>query len=151
MNKNKLDSYRKNQAASSPREIEATALTIGAQKLLDCRDNWNSENRRELLEEALKFNQKLWTIFQADLGGAENALPTDLKLNLLRLSAYVDKQIFHILAHPSPEKLTSIININFGIAKGLRGQTSSYSNESGTLRENKEGESDSTPVVRIVV
>jgi len=150
MNKKILDSYRKNQVMNSPREIEATALTIGAHKLMNCRDNWNSENRRELLEEALKYNQKLWTIFQADLSGSGNVLPVDLKLNLLKLSAYIDKQIFHILAHPTPEKLTSIININLEIAKGLRGQTYSASNQGDTLKEDKDGKSDAATTVRIV-
>ena len=130
---NKLDTYRKNQVTmSSPREIEAMALTLGAQKLTDCRDNWESENRKEMLEEALKFNQKLWTIFQADLGGPDSLLPTDLRLNLLRLSAYIDRQIFLIMAQPAPEKLTGIININLSIAKGLRGQAPSATNENST-------------------
>ena len=105
---------------SSPRAVEARALTLGAHKLIHCRDNWESEERGQRLAEALKFNQKLWSIFQADLTNPGNALPRHLKLNLLRLSAYVDKQIFLIMAYPSPEKLTSVIDINLGIAEGLK-------------------------------
>jgi len=130
MHQNKLDTYRKNQATmSSPREIEATALTLGAQKLMNCRDNWDSEDRKKLLQEALKFNQKLWTIFQADLGGPNSLLPMDLRLNLLRLSAYIDRQIFAIMAHPEPEMLTRIININLNLAKGLRSKEPSVVNK----------------------
>jgi len=105
---------------SSPREIEAEALTLGANKLIRCRDNWDSEERKVLLDEALRFNQKLWTIFQANLTTAENLLPKSLKLNLLKLSSSVDKKIFQIMAYPSPEKLTSIIDINLSLAAGLR-------------------------------
>lgn len=122
MQKNKLDAYIKSQVTNgSPREIEALALTLGAQKLIQCRDNWDSEERVKMLKEALKFNQRLWSIFQADLAGPDSLLSKDLRLNLLKLSAYIDKQIFLIMAYPEPEKLTNIININLRIAMGLRG------------------------------
>jgi flagellar biosynthesis activator protein FlaF len=121
MYKDKLAEYAKSQRMNStPREIEAEALTLGAHKLIHCRDNWEAEERKMLLAEALKFNQKLWTIFQANLSSAKNLLPKSLKMNLLKLSSYVDKQIFQIMAHPSPEKLTPIININLSLAEGLR-------------------------------
>jgi flagellar biosynthesis activator protein FlaF len=121
MYKNKLVAYAKNQRiSSSPREIEAEALTLGANKLMYCRDNWESNERPTLLNGALKFNQKLWSIFQAALGSNDNPLPKDVRVNLLRLSAFVDRQIFMVTAYPSPEKLTLIIDINLGIAEGLR-------------------------------
>lgn len=121
MYKDKLAQYAKMQRMnSSPREVEAEALTLGAHKLIHCRDNWEAEERKMLLAEALKFNQRLWTIFQANLATPENLLPETLKLNLLKLSSYVDKKIFQIMAYPSPEKLTSIININLRLAEGLR-------------------------------
>lgn len=119
--KDKLAQYAKMQRMnSSPREVEAEALTLGAHKLIHCRDNWDCEERKIMLAEALKFNQRLWTIFQANLVTRENLLPKSLKLNLLKLSSYVDKKIFQIIAHPSPEKLTSIIDINLSLAEGLR-------------------------------
>lgn len=121
MYKDKLTEYARMQRMNStPREIEAEALTLGAHKLIHCRDNWESEERKILLTEALKFNQKLWTIFQANLSSAKNLLPENLKINLLKLSLYVDRQIFQIMAFPSPDKLTSIININLSLAEGLR-------------------------------
>jgi len=121
MYKDQLAEYARTQRmTSSPREIEAEALTLGANKLIRCRDNWDSEERKVLLDEALRFNQKLWTIFQANLTTAENLLPKSLKLNLLKLSSSVDKKIFQIMAYPSPEKLTAIIDINLSLAAGLR-------------------------------
>lgn len=122
--KDKIAEYAKMQRMNNtPREIEAEALTLGAHKLIHCRDNWESEERKELLAEALKFNQKLWTIFQANLVTKENHLPEDLKSNLLKLSSYVDKKIFQIMAWPSPEKLKPIIDINLSLAAGLRKKT----------------------------
>jgi len=43
-----------------------------------------------------------------------------MRLNLLKLGAFVDKQIFNVMAHPSPEKLAPIIDVNLGLAAGLR-------------------------------
>lgn len=119
--------YRKNVEAykkvekiiSSGRETEARVLTEGALKLKQCQDHWESENGHRLLVAALKYNQQIWTIFQAELAKADNPLARDVRLNLLRLSAFVDKQIFMALAYPAPEKLTPIININLGLASGL--------------------------------
>jgi flagellar protein FlaF len=118
-----LEAYRKaEKATSSPRETEARVLTLAARKLVNCREQWESGERKSLLMEALKYNQKIWSVFQADLIGSDNPIPLSLRVNLLRLAAYVDKQIFAIMAKPSPEKLTPIININMGLASGLRGK-----------------------------
>jgi flagellar protein FlaF len=126
MYEDKLAAYAKIQRTTgSPREIEAEALTLGANKLIYCRDNWTAPEREEMLSSALNFNQRLWSIFQASLGSNDNPMPKGIRLNLLRLSAFVDKQIFTIMAYPSPEKLTSIIDINLGIAEGLRKKSSS--------------------------
>jgi flagellar biosynthesis activator protein FlaF len=142
MYEDKLAAYAKIQRTTgSPREIEAEALTMGANKLIYCRDNWKSGDRADMLNSALKFNQKLWSIFQASLGSNDNPLPKDIRLNLLRLSAYVDKQIFTIMAYPSPEKLTSIIDINLGIAEGLRKKPASIP---GRISEETEFESPVT-------
>ena len=72
------------------------------------------------LDAALKYNQRVWSIFQAELEKPENPLPNTLKVDLLRLSAFIDKRMFEIMAYPSPEKLTILININHNIAAGLR-------------------------------
>lgn len=121
MNEDKLSIYAHNQrTCNSQRDIEAEALTLGANKLKFCMDNWSSKERPELLSEALRFNQQLWTIFQVSLGSEDNHLPINLRLDLLRISAFVDKQIFTIMASPESDKLAPIININLNLAQGLR-------------------------------
>jgi len=104
----------------SGREIEAEVLTKGALKLRQCQDRWEEDGRQTRLDEALKFNQRVWSVFQGELGREDNPLPKDLRRDLLRLSAFIDKRIFETMAYPSPEKLTSIIQINQNIAAGLR-------------------------------
>lgn len=103
------------------REIEAAVLTKAARKLKECQDNWEADNRDDKLAAALKFNQMIWSIFQGELQKKDNPMPKKLKVDLLRLSAYVDRRIFETMAYPSPEKLTMVININNNIAAGLRG------------------------------
>jgi len=104
----------------SGRDIEAEVLTKGARKLRQCQESWDEEGRREKLDDALKFNQRVWSVFQGELGREDNPLPKQLKRDLLRLSAFIDKRIFETMAYPSPEKLTAIIEINQNIAAGLR-------------------------------
>jgi len=50
-----------------------------------------------------------------------NPLPQQIRENVLRLSAFIDRRIFDTLAYPSPEKLDILININTNIAAGLKG------------------------------
>jgi flagellar protein FlaF len=102
------------------REIEAWILTKAALKLKECRDNWDNADRNEKLEEALKFNQHIWSIFQAELGKEENLLPKKLRVDILRLAAFIDHRIFETMSYPSPEKLKIIIDINNNLAAGLR-------------------------------
>ena len=107
------------KATMSGREIEASVLNRGALKLKECQDNWDSEGRNERLDAALNFNQQIWSIFQVELVQTDNPLPKQVRQNLLALSAYVDKRIFEIMAFPSPEKLSILIDINRNIAAGL--------------------------------
>jgi len=119
-----LETYRNMQKATlSGRELEAEVLSKAAFKLNFCQDNWNDPKREEFLEEALKYNQKIWTLFQAELAKPDNPLPKKLRENLLSLSAFVDKRIFELMSFPTPEKLTAIININLNLAAGLRGKS----------------------------
>jgi flagellar biosynthesis activator protein FlaF len=117
-----LETYRNVQKATlSGRDLEAEVLSKAAYKLKYCQNNWDSPNRDELLDEALKYNQKIWTVFQAELAKPENPLPEKIKQDLLSLSVFVDKRIFEIMSFPAPEKLNAIININLNIAAGLKG------------------------------
>jgi flagellar biosynthesis activator protein FlaF len=121
MNHSQLDLYEKiAKLNNSLRETEARVLTKGALKLKECMDNWESDERKTQLSEALYFNQKVWSIFQADLTSKECILPQEIRLNLLKLGAFVDKQIITAMIDPSPDKLVSIIDINLGLAAGLR-------------------------------
>lgn len=120
MYSNPLEAYKTvDKTTMSGRETEARVLTHAALKLKDCKDNWSAEDRDYKLDEALKYTQRIWSIFQEELAKPDNPLPRQLKINLLRLSSFIDKRIFETMSYPSPEKLTAVININQNIAAGL--------------------------------
>jgi flagellar protein FlaF len=101
------------------RELEASVLTRIALMLKGCQDNWGAPGNEERLGDALRFHQKVWSIFQVELANPENPLPKEIRENILNLSLFMDKRVFEVMANPSPEKLTIIININLNLATGL--------------------------------
>jgi flagellar protein FlaF len=111
------------QTTLTGRDIEAAVLTKAATKLKECQNNWNAEDRDRMLDEALRFNQRVWSILQAEIAKEDNPLPRQLKLDLLSLGAFIDKRIIETMAYPSPEKISIVIDINNNIAAGLRGSS----------------------------
>ena len=123
MSLNPMDAYKKvEQETISGSEVEAAVLIKAANKLEECQKNWDADERGSKLDESLKFNQLIWSIFQSELAAEDNPLPKDLRLNLLRLSSFIDGRSLDTMAYPASEKLTILININRNIAAGLREQ-----------------------------
>jgi flagellar protein FlaF len=121
---NPLNAYQTTaKKAMSGRELEAHALTSAAMKLKAFQTSWDPESESGYpdLARAVQHNQKLWSIFQAELSSEENPLPAALREQLLSISLFVDKQSFDVLAYPSREKIKSLVDINLAIAAGLRG------------------------------
>ena len=56
-----------NKSTMSGRDVEAEVLTKAALKLKDCQEHWAETGRDARLEAALKYNQRIWTIFQVEL------------------------------------------------------------------------------------
>jgi flagellar protein FlaF len=110
------------RTSASSRALEASALSRAARLLDDCRQGWNSPERPAALTEALRHNQRLWTLFQAELDQPDHPLPPDIRRNLLRLSAFVDRRTLEILADPRPDKLDVLIEINRTLAAGLQAE-----------------------------
>lgn len=104
----------------SGRELEASVLTRAGLMLKQVQDNWDDPERDPKLLEAIKFNQKVWSFFQAELTDPENPLPKNLREDILNLSIFIDKRLFEVMANPSKEKLSIVVDINFNLAAGLR-------------------------------
>ncbi len=117
-----LNAYKQTAKTTiSGRELEAAVLNKAARLLMECQELWGEEGRAQRLDGALTFNQKIWTIFQEELLKDDNPLPVKVRENILNLSVFIDKTIIDIMAHPAPEKLKIIIDINMNLAAGLRG------------------------------
>jgi len=118
-----IDAYKSvDKATMSGRDVEAEVLTKAAIKLKNCQDNWDNDagRRDSVLKQALDYNQRIWSIFQGELGSDDNPLPVEIRRDLLRLSAFIDKRTFEIIATPEKDKLNILIAINQNIAAGLR-------------------------------
>jgi flagellar biosynthesis activator protein FlaF len=124
MHERQLEAYRAAQKSTmSGREIEAAALANTAMMLVECQDNWDAPDREQTLQEALRINQLLWSILQAELVEAANPLPKELRQDILNLSVFIDRKTIDVMIAPAPEKLTTLIDINLNLAAGLRGES----------------------------
>ena len=121
MSQNLVNAYTVQQKENlSGRELEASVLSRAGIMLKSVKDNWGAPDRNQKLLEAVKFNQKVWSFFQAELSDPENPLPKNLREDILNLSIFIDKRLFEVMAFPDPEKLSIVIDIDFNIAAGLR-------------------------------
>jgi flagellar protein FlaF len=114
----KIGAYSTHQRGQeNSRQIDATALLSCASRLKAVLDASGAD--RAAYVQALRHNQRLWTIFQVALCDPENGLPHGLKMTLLNLSRYVDRVSLRAVGEYMPQILTGLIDINRAIAAGL--------------------------------
>ena len=124
MPRNPLNAYEKvRKETVSGREIEASVLEKGAIRLRRCQENWKNGQFDRDLDEALRFNQRVWDIFNSDWQNPQSALPKQIRQDLLSLGVFVRKATLDIMATPEPSKLDVLIQINENLARGLRART----------------------------
>ena len=117
MSQDKLKAYEQTQKSSMhPREVEAMAFTKAALMLEEAKSTLDDYDS---YASALKFNQLLWTIIQADVVDKENKLPPQIRANILSLSIFVDRQTIKALADTKETHLDVLIDINKNLAEGL--------------------------------
>lgn len=73
------------------------------------------------LNQALFQNQRLWSTLMADLGTKENALPDELKAQLLSLGIWVLKHTMAVIAGEA--RAQDLIDVNRIVLKGLKPRT----------------------------
>ncbi|BCS55998.1 flagellar biosynthesis regulator FlaF [Geobacter sp. SVR] len=121
MQQHALNTYNTMQKENlSGRELEASVLSRAGLMLKQVQDNWDAPDMHQKLMEAIKFNQKVWSFFQAELSDPENPLPRNIRQDILNLSIFIDKRLFEVMAVPDREKLSIVVDINFNLAAGLR-------------------------------
>lgn len=105
---------------SSPRNLEADLLLKAASRLQSVHDSW--ADKKQLLDEALRYNRELWAIFLSSATDKDNPLPADIRQNVANLGLFVMNHTLATISDPRPEQLTSLININRELAAGLMGR-----------------------------
>ena len=105
---------------SSPRDIEAQALLLAANKLQAVMNNVDATYTQ--ISEALIFNRKLWTIFLSEAQRDENPNSLDVRQNIANLGVFVLSQTAALQMSPQREHIKPLIEINRNIAAGLSGR-----------------------------
>jgi flagellar protein FlaF len=105
---------------ASPRDIEAKALLMAANKLQAVMTN--ADATYEQASEALMFNRKLWSIFLSEAQRDENPQPLDVRQNIANLGIFVLAHTAALQISPQRAHFKPLIEINRNIAAGLGGR-----------------------------
>ena len=105
---------------ASPREIEAKALLMAANKLQAVMTNANATF--EQMSDALMFNRKLWTIFLSEAQRDENPQPLEIRQNIANIGIFVLSHTAALQISRQRQHVKPLIEINRNIAAGLGGR-----------------------------
>ena len=121
MYKQALKAYENAQkTAIQLKELERLVIARTTNKLTSARDNFtHGKESYDKYADALKFNQKLWTLIQSNVADNPNSGTPSLRESLLNLSLFIDKQTITALRNPDPKNVTPLIEINKSISGGL--------------------------------
>ncbi|MBP1182373.1 flagellar biosynthesis regulator FlaF [Methylobacterium sp. PvR107] len=108
------------RSALTPREAESALLLKAAQQLISAGRELPAGETKPL-NEALSFNQRVWTLLSSEATADENPLPADVKQGVARLGAFVLRNCVDTMIAPTPEKIATLVSINNQIAAGLQG------------------------------
>ncbi len=116
------DNYGRVPQPGLPTYTEAWALIEAARRMATTADFADQENTtdRNKVRDAIRLNWRLWTIFQAEMTVDDaHTVPDEIRVNMLTLCKFVDQHTIETLREPTPEKVSTLIEINRNIAAGL--------------------------------
>lgn len=124
MSKQALKAYENAQkTAIQLKELERIAIARTTNKMTNARDKFTQDKKGyDKYANALKFNQKLWTLIQSNIVDNPTSGTASLRKKMLEISLFIDKQTLVALRNPNPKNLTPLIEINKSISGGLHGQ-----------------------------
>lgn len=109
---------RAHHSVISGRPAEAEAFARAAAVL---REAAEQPHDRAALVQALGYNQKLWTIVQAEASDPDHPAPADMRDDMLSLARFMDRATVDALAAAAPD-LDGMIAINASLSSGLFGR-----------------------------
>jgi flagellar protein FlaF len=107
-------------ASASPREIEAQALLMAANKLQEVVNNAGLPAERR--NHALMFNRKLWSVFLGEALSEQSLQPLDIRQKIVNISLFVLTHTLALQVSPQIAHFKPLIDINRNIAAGLSGR-----------------------------
>jgi flagellar protein FlaF len=108
------------KTTSSPRDIEAQALLMAANKLQAVMNDAEATYAQKT--DALMFNRKLWTIFLSEAQREENPNSLEVRQNIANIGVFVLSHTAALQISPQREHFRPLIEINRNIAAGLSGR-----------------------------
>lgn len=137
--------YASRPSGDDPRSTEAWALGEASRRLALAA---KMDDKGESLREALRLNQRLWSIFQAALTEPDCPLPLEIRDNVLALSILIDRHVMARLGDLDGSKIGPILDINRAIAEGLTGKPAAAPNAAPQL-QNPVATGAKAPVMRV--
>jgi flagellar biosynthesis activator protein FlaF len=119
---------RRKEAAEMPRELEQRAFTIVIGRLTE-----GKEKGGKTLIEACYLNQQLWMTLLTDLALPQNALPDQLKAQLISIGIWVHRYSPQVMSGEAP--IDPLITVNRSILEGLSTTPSPTAAAPGRLPE----------------
>ncbi len=110
---------RASRSALSPREAEAAVLLKAAGRLQAFRGTEITSSIA--LNEALVFNQRVWTVFASAVADPANPIPDELRRNVTGIALFVFRTIIDTMIEPNARKIETLVRMNHQIAAGLQG------------------------------
>jgi len=105
---------------ASPREIEAKALLMAANKLQAVMTNADATFQQ--MSDALMFNRKLWTIFVSEAHRDGNPQPLEVRQKIANIGVFVLSHTAALQISRQRQHFKPLIEINRNIAAGLGGR-----------------------------
>ncbi|MBB3904543.1 flagellar protein FlaF [Methylobacterium brachythecii] len=103
----------------TPREAEAAVLLKAAGRLQAFTTGEVTGSTE--LNEALMFNQRVWTILAGAVADPANPLPDDIRQNVTNIAIFVFRTIIDAMIEPAAHKLEALVSLNNHLAAGLQG------------------------------
>ena len=112
-------------ATESEREREYRLLSLVTKKLTDAKAVVTQLDPQSVGQvcDAIFHNRDVWNAFVTDVADEQNKLPKELKVLLINLAAYVNKNSDMIVNNHPDGDLDMLIAINRHVMDGLRGAT----------------------------
>jgi flagellar protein FlaF len=114
-----LQAYQKAaEQAEGPKQTEYRLFGLVTRALMEAAETDESDFSSRM--KALHWNRRLWTTLAGDCANEGNALPMEVRANIISLGLWVDKHTSAVMRRE--EQIQPLIDVNRIIMQGLANQ-----------------------------